>query len=419
MWLVCILHLCNLTAFKSNMMLVSLYALDLGAGPETIGTLFATYALAPIVLGVYAGRLADAIGLRPPMLVASAGMIVALAVPWIVPGLAALFLSAALLGGVYVFYHVSIQSMVGALSTAQTRARNFANFSLIATIPYFIGPIFTGVLIERGGYGAAYLALAVLPAIAGIVLMVAGRAIPKSQRSAAAEKVPPLADLLRNKPLVHMAVTSGLALTSVDLFQFYAPMHAHGAGLSPSVIGLVLSMYAVAAVAVRVVMPQLIARCGGEERLLIISLALGTLAYFGFPLFTSAWGLAAMAFLLGAGLGCAQPLSMLLTYTYAPQGHSGEGLGLRLTVNNAAHLALPFGFGFVTSAFGTLLVFWANAAILASGAVMTRRGARAATGTDGKVDVPAAVQFEPSSPPIHSIGDQALCARHSTTTRSR
>ena len=355
MWLAYVLALCNLTAFKSNMMLVSLYGLELGAGPVATGMLFASCAIAPIALGVYAGRLSDSIGMRLPMLMGSAGMAVALALPWLIPGLEALFVSSTLLGGAYVFYHVSIQSMVGALSTPQTRARNFANYSVITSVPYFVGPIATGILIERGGHAFAYLALAILPLIAASVLLVASAAIPKLAR-AGADKAPPTADLLRNRPLLYMAATSGLALTSVDLFQFYGPIHAHSAGLSPTEIGLVMSQYAVAAVAVRVAMPQLIKRFAGEERLLIAALAAGTLAYLVFPLFTSPWMLGAIALLLGAGLGCAQPLSMMLTYNYAPPGRSGEGLGLRLMVNNVAHVALPFGFGFVTSAFGMLVV---------------------------------------------------------------
>ena len=398
MWLVCILHLCNLTAFKSNMMLVSLYAIELGAGPVAVGTLFATFALAPIGLGVYAGRLTDSVGLRRPMLIGSVGMAAALGIPWLIPGLASLFASAALVGGAYVFYHVAIQSMVGALSTVETRARNFANFSLIATAPYFVGPLFTGFVIERSGYATAYAALALLPVIATAVLIMAGGAIPKTQRRSLEQKAAPsTADLLRNKPLFSMALTSGLALTSVDLFQFYAPIHAHGAGLSPTEIGVVLSLYAVAAVGVRLVMSQLVARAGGEERLLVLALALGMAAYFAFPLFTHVALLGAMSFLLGAGLGCAQPLSMMRTYAYSPPGRSGEGLGLRLTVNNAAHLALPFGFGFVTSAFGLLLVFWANALILAGGAITTARAARGALPEDpGTGD--AAASLTPASP---------------------
>src|SRR6185503_20260030 len=135
-------------------------------------------------------------------------MIPALAVPWLFPGLESLFVSAALLGGAYVFYHVSIQSMVGALSTEATRARNFANFSLIATVPYFIGPLLTGWLIERGGHASAYLALAILPVVAGAVLIGAGGAMPRPRAPAGKATAHVKGHLLHNKPLVNMAVTS-------------------------------------------------------------------------------------------------------------------------------------------------------------------------------------------------------------------
>ena len=375
MWLVCILHLCNLTAFKANMMVVSLYAIEMGAEAVALGALFSTFSLAPILLSVYAGRLSDTIGVRVPMLIGSAGVSAALALAALVPGLPAQYVSAAILGGAYVFYHVSIQSMVGALSTPQTRARNFANFSLIATVPYFIGPLATGFLIEHGGHALAFGALAVLPVISVAVLLLAGRAMPRAYSGASERKTPRSRDLLRNRPLVRMAVTSGFVLTSVDLFQFYAPLHGHAAGLSPSEIGVVLSMYAVAAVAVRLVMEQLVGLCGGEERLLAVSLALAVIGYAGFPLTDNAWFLGVFAFLLGTGLGCAQPLSMMLTYNYSPPGRSGEGLGLRLTVNNAAHFVLPFAFGLVSAAFGLLVVFWSNAGILAGGAAVARRDA--------------------------------------------
>jgi MFS family permease len=372
------LALCNLTAVKSNMMLSSLYAVQLGAGHVALGALFATYAVAPILLGVYAGRVADSAGVRLPMLAGSAGMLVALVLPSVVPGLPGLFASAALLGMAYIFYHVAVQAMVGALSTPETRVRNFANYSLVTTAPYFIGPLLTGFLIEHGGYAFSYAALAVLPLLAGVLVIAARAAIPSAhERGASKTPAAPFRELLRNRPLVYMAAISGLSLTSVDLFQFYAPVHAHEAGLTPATIGIVLSMYAVAAVAVRLFMHQLVQLCGGEERLLIIALAAGMLAYVAFPLFTSAWLLGALALLLGAGLGCAQPLSLILTYSYAPEGRSAEGLGLRLMINNVAHLALPFGFGFVSSAFGLLVVFWANGAILAGSAALLAGPARA------------------------------------------
>ena len=71
--------------------------------------------------------------------------------------------------------------------------------------------------------------------------------------------------------------------------------------------------------------------------------------------------------LLGIGLGCAQPLTILLTYNHAPAGRSGEALGLRITVNKLTQIAVPVVFGGLGSAFGLIPVFWANGAFLLAG----------------------------------------------------
>jgi MFS-type transporter involved in bile tolerance (Atg22 family) len=83
--------------------------------------------------------------------------------------------------------------------------------------------------------------------------------------------------------------------------------------------------------------------------------------------------LAAMAFALGRGLGCGQPLTLSLIYSRAPQGRSGEALGLRVTINNFMHIVVPLLFGTIGSVFGVVPVFIANALILGSGGVLIGR----------------------------------------------
>ncbi len=94
--------------------------------------------------------------------------------------------------------------------------------------------------------------------------------------------------------------------------------------------------------------------------------------YLLFPFFTDPWALGAIAFLLGLGLGCGQPLSTMLTYARAPQGRSGEALGLRLTVNHFSHVVVPMVFGAIGAVFGLAPVFWANGAFLALGGYFSR-----------------------------------------------
>jgi MFS family permease len=78
-----------------------------------------------------------------------------------------------------------------------------------------------------------------------------------------------------------------------------------------------------------------------------------------------------IAFLLGLGLGSAQPLTIMLTYHHAPQGRSGEALGMRLTVNKITQIAIPVVFGGIGAVFGLTPVFWANAAFLFAGGVLS------------------------------------------------
>ena len=77
-----------------------------------------------------------------------------------------------------------------------------------------------------------------------------------------------------------------------------------------------------------------------------------------FPVFHIAWTLATASFLLGIGCGCGQPLSMTLVYNASPQGRKGEPAGMRITVNELAHFAVPLLFGGLGSIAGFAAVFF-------------------------------------------------------------
>ena len=179
-------------------------------------------------------------------------------------------------------------------------------------------------------------------------------------------------DLLRNPPLRRTLITSGIILTAIDLFQFYMPIYGHSLGLSASMIGFVLAMFAVASFIVRVVMPSIVARYG-EERILTAAIFIAAATYLLFPLVKSELLLVVAAFLLGLGVGCGQPLTLMLIYARAPEGRSGEVLGLRMAFNNLTHLAVPLFFGAIGSAFGLAPVFLANAVMLSVGGILSRR----------------------------------------------
>lgn len=361
----------NVGTYRGSKLVVALFAAQLGADPLDVGGIVSLYAVIPLLLAIHAGRITDRMGVIGPMLGGTAGVMLGFSVPWLWPTLPGLYLSAAIIGGAFVFYHVSIQSLIGMISTPQTRTQNFASYSLVLAIASFIGPLVFGYAIDRVGHARTYLLLALAP-FATIALLLAFRSLVPTRGTGSGQRGGPVMDLLANPGLRRVLLTSGVVLTGVDLFSFYLPIYGHAIGLSATVIGIIVAMFALASLVVRLVMPALVRRFS-EEGVLTGSLLLAGSTYLLFPFFTDPWILGLVAFVLGLGLGCGQPLSIVLTYARSPQGRSGEALGLRLTVSHFSFVVVPLVFGAIGSAFGMAPVFWTNALFLASGGYLMRR----------------------------------------------
>src|SRR6266513_3029292 len=97
-YLVVLLSVLNSIGQRGSKVAVSLYALELGVGPFTVGLLAAMFAAFPLLLAVHAGRISDRAGVRTPILLGSATMACGLALPALAGGLPALFVCPALIG---------------------------------------------------------------------------------------------------------------------------------------------------------------------------------------------------------------------------------------------------------------------------------------------------------------------------------
>jgi MFS family permease len=126
---------------------------------------------------------------------------------------------------------------------------------------------------------------------------------------------------------------------------------------------------------VRAALPAFVKRWGPD---LVFSTALyvAATAFLLFPVFSSAFMLSAVALLLGLGMGCAQPVTLMLIYSRAPEGRSGEALGMRVTINQITHIIVPVIFGTLGTAFGIAPVFIINAFIQVGGGLLNRGNLR-------------------------------------------
>lgn len=369
-----IVLMCTLahSGFGGSRVAMSLYALDQGASQFTIGVLMALYAIVPLLLAVHVGRMADRVGPRVPMLIGTGGVVVGLLLPPIFPGLVTLYVSALVLGSTFHFFFITVQGIAGGIGGSEHRARNFALVGMGFAAAGFIGPFLAGVMIDYFGHLPAFLVLAAFPVVPVLLLLFRPGFLPKPRKHAGPPGTRSALDLWRVRGLRNTFIASGIISSAWDLFQFYLPVYGHQIGLSASAIGAILGVFALATFTIRVVLPPLAKRYS-ESQILTAGIFIAAAAFLLFPLFVNAYLLAAVAFLLGLGVGCGQPMSMSLIYALAPQGRAAECAGLRVTVNNLMHLVIPLAFGSLGTAFGYTLVFVTNSAMLVAGGVLMRK----------------------------------------------
>lgn len=356
------------TAVRAGNMVLVLYALKLGSSTFVIGLLGAMFAVLPMLFSMPAGKLADRYGSRAPLLVCATGSGLGLLVPWAFPGIAAMFIASALIG-LSLAMVVPLQNLMGLISTPETRARNFANFSLGMGLANLLGPLIGGFFVDLAGPATTCLYLVLLNVVAIVMLLVWGHRLPHARAETRAKGS--VYTILKIGNVRRAIATSSLINVGRDLYQFYFPVYAHGIGLSASLIGIVQATNFGAELTVRLFLARLLKRFK-EEQLLAYSFFIGAGSLVLIPFFQSVYVLILLSFALGLGMGCAQPIITMLMYSYSPQGRTGEALGLRMTFIHLTKLIGPVVFGAIGSALGLAAMFVLNAAVMAGGGMLSR-----------------------------------------------
>ena len=364
------LHAC----MAGTRMAAPLLALQQGYSPLAVGVLLALFSLTQVFLALPAGRFADRHGLRRPVsfsvLAACTGAGLAAAFP-IFP---VLCLSALLTGGATGAAVIALQRHVGrAASGAAQLRRVFSWLAIGPAVSNFVGPFSAGLLIDYAGpaagslfgFRAAFLLMAILPLATWFLVQRTRELPPVISRTDGTQ--PKAWDLLRESKFRRLMLVNWFLSSCWDVHTFVVPVLGFERGISASVIGSILGAFALAAAAVRVVMPLLAAHLH-EWKVLVVAM-LTTAALFGvYPLLPSAAAIAVCSVLLGFALGSVQPMIMSMLHQITPEARHGEALGLRLMMINASSVAMPVLFGSAGAVAGVAAVFWAVGAAVGLGA---------------------------------------------------
>ena len=363
---------CAHAAYSGTRLTISLTALAAGADALTVGVLMSLIAALPMMLGVAGGRLVDRIGVRRPLLFGGSLLALAIASSAAWPALPMLHLTAAGIGCGFMLFHISAQHMVGEMSGERDRKDNFGWLALGFATSNFVGPTVAGFTIDLLGHQASFCAFTVFALVAlGVVASRRGQLAHRIPMRREGENLSAW-ELLSDAELRRIFIVSGLIASAWDMFVFVTPIYGTSIGLSASTIGLILGSFAAATFVVRLALPWL-SRHLAEWPMITTTCAVACVAYVLFPLVELVPLLAAIAFLLGLGLGATQPSIMSLIYATAPHGRAAEAVGVRTVVLNASHTVLPLLFGGVGVALGMAPVFWSMAAALAVGGWFSNR----------------------------------------------
>ena len=350
---------------------VTLYASDLGASALDIGLLTATYSFLPLFLAIYIGKISDRVGDRLPIIISTIGLSVGLALPYLFGSMLAFYLSQTIVGIANILVNISLQNVLGHVSTPQTRDHYFGIFTMMAALAAVIGPVAGGYLGENFSYPLVFLVALLI----GLIPFAFSYLIPnkwgsKEQSPVMESDSNPLT-LLKLPAIRSALISSALVLYSKDIFIAYFPLYASQINISTSAIGWIIAIQGMAMVAVRFYLGQLVDRFG-RSRILLTSILLAGVAFLFMPITNRLYIVGFLSALVGLGLGCGQPLSMTTAYNASPKTRTGEVLGLRMASNCLSQFIAPVFFGVIGAWAGLVSIFYISGVFLIGGAFLSR-----------------------------------------------
>ena len=364
-----------------------------------VGLLFAFFAAAPVATAMAAGRQADRHGYHRPVAIAIAlaagGALLAVASTFIegAPHFALLCLAAMATGTGANTGMIAIQRTAGL--TARDATERMRVFSWLGVAPSFsnvLGPVAAGLMIDLGGFRAAY---GLMTALTLLTAWAATR-VPRARAGTHAPASPAAGHaltLLKVPGMARLLLANWLMSTCWDAHTFVVPVIGHGLGFSASTIGFILGTFTLSVSLIRLVIPLAAHRL--DETLVLRWAMWGTGLIFAlYPLAQTPWLMGCCAALLGIALGASQPMVMTTLHHLTPEDRHGQALALRSMAINLSSTVMPLSFGVAGAAAGAAGLFWICAALVGAGGWTVRRFPGAAEGV-----------AEPFSPP--APGDEA------------
>jgi len=334
--------------------IIPLFAESLGVSNTLIGLIIATYAFVPFFLSVFLGKSIDKVGTYFPLLLSLSLAIVGLTLLFFLRDTLGILLSQTIVGISQVLFVITMQTYAGSFNNKKTINKYVTSFSIGIALGNFLGPFINGYLAEYFGYHfsffySGFFLLFFLPIISFLK-------VNKKREKKRTKISGKLSELIKIKELRRAFLVSSLILLGKDIYIAFFPLIANSKGLSTSLIGLIISINAGAGIVVRFFLPYILGKKNQDVIMNVLLIGTG-LVYLVIAFANYLFLIIFSSMVLGLCVGAGQPLAITKTINSLPNDRTGEGLGLRVSINRLTQIFYPVILGVVATALGFSGVF--------------------------------------------------------------
>jgi MFS family permease len=351
--------------------MITYRALENGASGYQIGLIASIYALVPLVIAVQMGRWVGRIG-EIPLLLAGCISFIAIGISFaFLNNIIAITAATALAGVAHLSNVAASQAMVASRSPHELQDQNFGYFSFSTSMGHTFGPMLGGIIAGSSGVlprsstsAFVFASILALLAIVPFFLFKGLNEVRSKEERDAAGSIK-ARDVIK-RPGIKPAIWTSLAVASTnDVLVVILPLVGTELGISPVVIGAILSIRSAAAMISRFSLGRLTKRFGSAT-VMNFSIFVSAIFLFASAYASTAITLGVVMAVIGFLLGIGQPLTMSIVSKKTPIEERAMAISIRLFGNRLGQFLVPLGAGALAAPFGGGAVFVGLAALIAS-----------------------------------------------------
>ena len=354
--------------------LLSIYADSLGASGLWVGIIFSSFALSRSVLMPFIGKISDRRG-RKNILLLGLFAYGAISVGYLLAGSVYSLTVVRLIHGAASAMVVPIaMAYIGELSEKGKEVSHMGNFSISLFLGMGVGPVMGGLLNDTLGFASVFWVMAALSIFAALLILVL---LPPVIRPGSGSVPAPataqgagLRMALQNPWMKAVGAFTFISALSRGSLMVFVPLYGPEIGLSPSEVGVVISLNIFLMALLQFPCGQLTDR-GNKTALIVAGLLLTAVSIAAVPLSSTFLALLVVSALLGAGGALQQPPLMALTVEAGKEIGMGVSMGAYNSFMSIGMVVTPLMGGYFMDTLGIDAIFYLSGLITLIGTVFS------------------------------------------------